>query len=62
MYYKLCFFGPKYLTNSNFTYPGIHEHEIHLAESEHHLENWIDAPQNLITWRSPRNFKKTSKF
>ena len=45
-----------------FTYPCVHEDKVHLAEGEDHLQNRIDAPQDLIAGRSPRNFEKGSKF
>lgn len=39
-------------------YPGIHEDEIHLAEGEDHLQDGIDAPQNLVARRVPWDLKE----
>jgi hypothetical protein len=40
------------------TYPWVHEDEVHLHECEDHLQNRIDAPQDLVTWWCKWDLKK----
>lgn len=44
------------------TYASVHENEIHLHEGENHLQQWIDAAQNLMAWRSEWNLEECTDF
>ena len=44
------------------SYPCIHEDKVHLAECEDHLEDRVDAPQDLVAGGVPRDLEEGSKF
>lgn len=44
------------------TYPCIHEDEVHLHEGEDHLEQRIDAAQDLVAGRRERNLEEGAQL
>lgn len=44
------------------THSRVHEDEVHLHEGENHLQKWIDAAQNLVTWRANWDFKERTEL
>lgn len=45
-----------------FTYPRVHEDEVHLHEGENHLENWIHALEDLVAGRRGRHLEEGAEF
>lgn len=47
-----------FFSKENQTYSGIHKDEIHLHEGKDHLQQGVDANQNVMTWRIEGYFEE----
>ena len=55
-------FAPNFSYKLDDTYPGVHEHKVHLAEGEDHLEYRVDPPEDLVTGRVPGDLVEAAQL
>lgn len=48
--------------SAKVSHPWVHEDEIHLHEGEDHLQQRVDAFQDLMAWRSQGDFEEAAKL